>query len=263
MRHVEVAFDAFRGKKLGGNPPPLAFGRSVSLFCNHNTTMPSNIPEALVDTSATLSKLTLDEKISLLAGADIWRTAQVERLGVPYLKVTDGPNGARGAGDFQNSVPAALFPAPSCVGATWDTELARDMGSGIARDSRSKQCHVSLAPTVGGLHRNPRGGRSFEGYSESPVLAGEIGAAWILGCQGEGVGATPKHFVGNEAETDRRFSSSEVSEAALRELYLAPFQRIMREVARAGKGKSLQEDPFEGQPACIMTAYNRVNGVSE
>lgn len=177
--------------------------------------------------------------------------------------MTDGPNGARGGGDFNNSVPAALFPSPSCLGATFDVELAESMGRGIAIDSRSKQCHVSLAPTVGGMHRDPRGGRSFESYSESPVLAGAMGAAWIIGCQSEGVAATPKHFVGNEAETDRRNNSSMIDDATLREVYLAPFQRIMRDVARAAKVRgTLKADPFGGQPACIMTAYNRLNLVS-
>ncbi|CEH16654.1 glycosyl hydrolase family 3 [Ceraceosorus bombacis] len=216
-----------------------------------------------VDPERMLGQLNLEEKISLLAGADLWRTTPVPRVGLPYLKMTDGPNGARGGGDFNNSVPAALFPSPSCLGATFDVQLAEAMGRGIALDSRSKQCHVSLAPTVGGMHRDPRGGRSFESYSESPTLAGSIGAAWIVGCQQEGVAATPKHFVGNEAETDRRNNSSMIDDSTLREVYLAPFQRIMRDVARAAKRRgNIAADPFGGQPACIMTAYNRLNLVS-
>ncbi|PWN44847.1 glycoside hydrolase [Ceraceosorus guamensis] len=216
-----------------------------------------------VDPERMLGRLNLEEKISLLAGADLWRTTPVPRVGLPYLKMTDGPNGARGGGDFNNSVPAALFPSPSCLGATFDVQLAEAMGRGIALDSRSKQCHVSLAPTVGGMHRDPRGGRSFESYSESPTLAGAIGAAWIVGCQQEGVAATPKHFVGNEAETDRRNNSSMIDDSTLREIYLAPFQRIMRDVARAAKRRgNIAVDPFGGQPACIMTAYNRLNLVS-
>lgn len=129
------------------------------------------------------------------------------------------------------------------------------MGEGIALDSLSKQCHVSLAPTVN-LTRDQRYGRAFENYGEDPALSGAIGAAWVLGCQSAGVGATPKHFVGNEAEKDRRFNDSQLSEAALRELYLEPFRRIFKEVARAHKeGRDGEKGRiFAGQPACLMTA---------
>lgn len=221
------------------------------------------------DAGQVFSNLSLDDKIRLCSGADFWRTYSDASVGLPfYAKLTDGPNGARGGGDFNNSTPAALFPSPSCLGATFDVALARRMGEGIARDSRSKRCHVSLAPTIN-IQRDPRAGRFFESYSEDPVLSGEIGAAWVRGCQSVGVGATPKHFVANEAETDRMRSSSDVAPAALREVYLEPFKRIFRELARdharkrekygAGGGS---EDVFGGQPACIMTAYNRLNGWS-
>lgn len=156
------------------------------------------MPQTSLDVDTIASNLTLDEKIQLLAGADFWRTVPFPAKGVPYIKVTDGPNGARGGGDIQDSqVSAALFPAPICLGATWDVELAELMGKGIAQDSRSKQAHVSLAPTIN-IQRDPRGGRSFESYSEDPILSGDLGAAWITGCQGEGILATPKHFIANE-----------------------------------------------------------------
>lgn len=151
-----------------------------------------------LDVEAIANKLTLEEKIQLLAGSDFWRTVPIPSKDVPYIKVTDGPNGARGGGDIHDSaISAALFPAPACLGATWDVELAELMGKGIAQDSRSKQAHVSLAPTIN-IQRDPRGGRSFESYSEDPILSGDLGAAWITGCQGQGVLATPKHFVANE-----------------------------------------------------------------
>lgn len=128
------------------------------------------------------------------------------------------------------------------------------MGAGIAEDGIKKQCHVLLGPTIN-IQRDPRAGRYFESYSEDPVLTGELAAAWVRGCQSKDVGATMKHFVGNESETDRRFVSSNIAPDALREVYLEPFRRIMKGVAHT-KGR------FGGQPACVMTAYNRVNGTS-
>jgi beta-glucosidase len=153
---------------------------------------------SIVDIEAIAGKLTLEEKIQLLAGMDMWRTVSFPEKGLPYVKVTDGPNGARGgAGIYDSVVTAALFPAPACIGATWDVEMAELMAKGIAQDSRSKKAHISLAPTIN-IQRDPRGGRSYESYSEDPILTGDIGAAWIAGCQGQGVLATPKHFVANE-----------------------------------------------------------------
>ncbi|PWN51235.1 beta-glucosidase protein, partial [Violaceomyces palustris] len=212
-----------------------------------------------------VGKLTLEEKIQLLSGFDLWRSGGSNRSkGLGYIKLTDGPNGARGGGGFKDSVPAALFPCPSCLGATFDRELAERMGKGIAEDSLSKHCHVSLAPTVN-IQRDPRGGRWFESYSEDPVLSGELGHAWIKGCQGCGVGSTPKHFVANEAETYRRLSDSIMDQEALREIYLLPFQRLLRNLARdhsRGEEASPKAGVFRGQPACIMTAYNKLNGIS-
>ncbi|UZJ53573.1 hypothetical protein CBS101457_002893 [Exobasidium rhododendri] len=205
-----------------------------------------------------LGQLTLEEKIALLAGSDLRRTAAVPRVSIPYIKLTDGPNGARGGGDFNNSHPSALFPSPSCLGATWDRSLAEDMGAGIAEDGIKKQCHVILGPTIN-IQRDPRAGRYFESYSEDPCLTGELGASWIKGCQRKGTAATMKHFVGNESETDRRNVSSNIPLEALREVYLEPFRRIMKVLHMQ---KTSLGDPFNNQPACVMTAYNRLNGIS-
>lgn len=149
-----------------------------------------------LDPQAILKSLTLDDKILLTAGQDLWRTFSNNGQ-LPYAKLTDGPNGARGGGDFSDSVPAALYPSPSCLASTFDRDLAHEMGRGIAEDSLSKQCHVSLAPTVN-ITRDHRYGRAFENYGEDPTLSGCIGASWVLGCQSAGVGATPKHFACNE-----------------------------------------------------------------
>ena len=131
------------------------------------------------------------------------------------------------------------------------------MGASIAEDGIKKQCHVILGPTIN-IQRDPRAGRYFESYSEDPVLTGELGLAWIQGCQAKGAAATMKHFVGNESETDRRNVSSNIDPSALREVYLEPFRRIMKGAAEHGAGS----DVFGRQPACVMTAYNRVNSVS-
>lgn len=131
------------------------------------------------------------------------------------------------------------------------------MGHYIGLDAHEKLCHVVLGPTIN-MQRDPRAGRYFESYSEDPHLTGRLGHAWVAGAQASvpGMAATMKHFVGNEAETDRRFSSSNVSKQALREVYLDPFREIMAGLKREGA------KAYGGQPACVMTAYNRVNGVS-
>jgi beta-glucosidase len=212
--------------------------------------------------SDVLAQLTLEEKIGLLSGSDMWRTHAIPRLSVPYIKLTDGPNGARGGGDFNDSEPSALYPSPSCLGSTWDRSLAEAMGAGIAEDGIKKQCHVILGPTIN-IQRDPRGGRYFESYSEDPVLTGDLGASWIRGCQKMKVGATMKHYVGNESETDRRFVSSNIPMEALREVYLEPFRRIMKNLQQSeGGGGQSAGHQLESQPACVMTAYNRVNGIS-
>lgn len=212
-----------------------------------------------IDPQALLAQLTLEEKIQLTSGSDLWRTFSIERLKVPFIKLTDGPIGARGGGDFHDSTPSTLFPSPSCLGSTWDRELAFEMGKQIALDSIEKQCHVLLGPTING-QRDPRAGRFFESYSEDPTLMGYLASSWIQGAQSCGVGATMKHFIANEAEYDRRNNSSDLSIETLREVYLEPFRIIMADMQRLSNKNN--DDPFKSQPACVMTAYNRVNGVS-
>ncbi len=195
-----------------------------------------------LDFESIISKMTLDEKISLLAGADLWRTVEVPRLGIPSIKVTDGPNGARGAwGDLGPS--SALFPVGTALAATWNTELIERTGAELAAEVKAKGAHVLLGPTVN-IHRTPLAGRNFECYSEDPHLAGKIAAAYIRGLQKEGVSACIKHFVCNDQEFERMSISSEVDERTLREIYLEPFRIAMA----------------EARPWTIMSSYNRVNG---
>jgi beta-glucosidase len=189
-----------------------------------------------------LGELELGEKVALLAGADLWHAAGVERLSIPPLKVTDGPHGARG-GDLSGSVSAACFPCGTALGATWNPELVEAVGAAIGEEAGTKSCHVVLGPTVN-LQRAPLAGRNFECYAEDPHLSARMGVAWVRGVQGTGVGGCVKHFVCNDSEFERHTISSEVDERPLRELYLAPFEAVVREA-----------DPWS-----LMTAYNRING---
>lgn len=183
------------------------------------------------------------EKASLTAGADFWSVAGLPEHGVPTVRVTDGPNGARGAALLgAGRVSALCVPCGSALGATWDPELVRAVGAVLGEEARTKGARVLLAPTVN-LPRSPLFGRSFECFSEDPLLTGAVAAAYVQGVQGRGVAATVKHFVANETEHLRTTSSSDVDERALRELYLVPFEHAVRAGAMA-----------------VMTAYNRVNG---
>src|SRR5207247_7158781 len=136
---------------------------------------------------------TLEEKVALLAGADLWRTVAIERLGIPSVKVTDGPNGARGDA-FVGGVTAAAFPAGVLLAATWNTGLIERVGRALAQEAKTKGARVLLAPTVN-IHRSPLGGRNFESFSEDPYLTARMAVAYISGVQSEGVGATVKHYI--------------------------------------------------------------------
>src|SRR5438270_7261324 len=170
-----------------------------------------------------LRQMTLQEKVAMLAGTNMWYTVPVERLGIPSLKMTDGPNGARGAGGFTSDVKAACFPAGISLASTWDTDLIERVGQALARETTMKGAQVLLAPTVN-IQRSPLGGRNFESFSEDPYLCASLAVAYIHGLQQEGVGASIKHYVCNDQETKRTNISSQVRERALHEMYLLPFQ---------------------------------------
>ncbi|HET7654947.1 MAG TPA: glycoside hydrolase family 3 C-terminal domain-containing protein [Acidimicrobiales bacterium] len=191
-----------------------------------------------------LAGLTLEEKTSLTAGADFWSTVAIERVGIPSVRVTDGPSGARGAHiPGVGGVPSVCIPCGSAMGATWNPALTEQIGALVGREARDRGCRVLLAPTVN-LHRSPLAGRNFECYSEDPLLSGVLAAAFVRGVQSREVIATVKHFVGNEAEFERGSISSVIDERALRELYLVPFEHAVR----------------DGGALAVMTSYNRVNG---
>lgn len=195
-----------------------------------------------VNIESLLDQMTLEEQVSLMSGADFWTSVSIPRLGVPAVKVTDGPNGARG-GIFKDGPSTACFPVGIALASTWNTELVRQTGAALGAEALQKGARVLLAPTVN-LHRTVFNGRNFECHSEDPWLSSEMAVAYVRGVQSTGVAATIKHFVGNESEYQRMSMSSDIPERALRELYLLPFERAVKE---AGVW-------------AVMTAYNRIDG---
>ena len=189
-----------------------------------------------------LSQMTLEEKISMLAGTELWYSSAVQRLGIPAFRMADGPNGVRGIWS-EMSPTAAATPVGMALGATWNPDVVEKIGNVLGEELKDKSGHVLLAPTVN-IHRTPIAGRNFECFSEDPYLSGMLASAYIKGVQSKGVGATIKHFVANDQEFERMSMSSEVDERTLREIYLEPFRIAIR----------------NSNPWAVMSAYNRVNG---
>ncbi|PVH74233.1 glycoside hydrolase family 3 protein [Cadophora sp. DSE1049] len=195
------------------------------------------------DVDKVIAEATLLEKLALLAGKDAWHTHDIPRLGVPSIRFTDGPNGARGT-RFTSGVPAACLPCGTALGATWDQELIHQAGVLIGKEVKVKGARVWLGPTVN-MPRSPLGGRGFESFAEDPFLSGKIAGSYIRGAQSTGIVSTLKHFVANDQEHERMAVDVKVSDRALREIYLLPFQIALK----------------YGNPGAIMTSYNKVNGV--
>jgi beta-glucosidase len=198
-----------------------------------------------IDPEAVLAGLTLEQKVSLLAGHDNWHTVTLP--GVPPLRCSDGPAGVRGTS--WTGPASASFPCGTALGATFDRALVSEVGEALGREARSKGAHVLLAPTVN-LHRTPIGGRNFECMSEDPVLTAELAVAYVRGVQSRGVMCCIKHFVANDTEHERHTISSEVDPVVLREAYLVPFEEAVAPVAAGG-----------ADVGALMSSYNRVNGV--
>ena len=199
---------------------------------------------------AILEKMSLQEKISLCTGGDFWHTKAFEAYGIPRAMLTDGPHGVRrqraGADMLGLSAaePSTCFPTSACTANSWDPALLEQIGATIGEEAAAGGVGVVLGPGVN-LKRNPLCGRNFEYFSEDPLLAGRLGAAWIRGAQQNGTQACVKHFALNNQEYKRFSSDSAVDERTMRELYLAPFETAVR----------------EGRPAAVMSAYNKINGV--
>jgi len=189
-----------------------------------------------------VGRLSLEHKIRLLTGADFWALYAEPEVGLRRLVLSDGPAGVRGE-SWDERDSSANVPSATALAATWDTGRVEAIGRLLAREARRKGVDVLLAPTVN-LHRTPYAGRCFECFSEDPLLTARLGAAYVRGLQRSGVGAAVKHFVGNDSETQRMTVDVRIDERTLRELYLAPFEAIVRD---------------EGAWA-VMAAYNGVNG---
>ncbi|KAL6929750.1 hypothetical protein ACO0SA_001154 [Hanseniaspora valbyensis] len=191
-----------------------------------------------------LSQLTVDEKISLLAAVDYWHTTPIERLDIPSLRVSDGPNGVRGTKEISwEASKAACFPNGTALASTFDTDLLFKAGALMALEAKHKSAQIILGPTTN-IQRGPLGGRGFESYSEDPYLSGIASSSVVNGIQKNGVGATIKHFCCNDMEDDRFAYDVQVSQRALREIYLEPFRLAVK----------------YSDPLLFMTAYNSVNG---
>jgi beta-glucosidase len=190
-----------------------------------------------------LAQLSLEQKVQLMTGSDIWALHPIPEIGLRRLVTSDGPAGVRGE-TWDERSPSANVPSPTALAASWDPVRVERMGRLLASEARRKGVDVLLAPTVN-LHRTPYGGRHFECFSEDPELTSMIGTAYVRGLQAEGVAATVKHFVANDSETDRFSVNALVDERVLRELYLMPFERLVAAGAWA-----------------VMAAYNRVNGTT-
>ena len=195
-----------------------------------------------IDIAALVSKLTLEEKVSLLTGRDFWNTVPLESIGLRNLLLSDGPSGVRG--EFWDERDVSLnLPSATSLGSSWSVRLAKEYGEVLAHEAKRKGVDVVLGPTIN-LHRSPLGGRHFEAFSEDAVLTGALAANYIVGMQAQGIGACPKHYVANDFETERYTVNVKVDDRTLNELYLRPFEDAV----------------IAGKAWTIMSSYNSLNG---
>lgn len=202
-----------------------------------------------MDVQACLTALRDDEKAALVAGTDFMFTNPIPRLQIPSLSMADGPSGVRKQSNAKDngvatSEPATAFPPAVTTASSWNPKNMHRMYAAIGQECRQYGVQLLLGPAIN-IKRNPLCGRNFEYFSEDPLLAGEMGAAAVQGLQTQGVGACVKHFALNNSETDRFVGDSVADPRAIQEIYLRPFAHVVR----------------QAQPAAIMCAYNRINGI--
>ena len=206
--------------------------------------------EHVLDVKKLVNELTLEEKASLCSGADFWHTEAIDRLNVPAAMVSDGPHGIRKQENLADhmgvaeSIKAIGFPTASAMACSFDRDLLHKVGDALGEECVAEDLAVLLGPGIN-MKRSPICGRNFEYYSEDPVVAGELGAAFVNGVQEHGVGTSLKHFAANNQEWRRMSISAEIDERTLREIYLAAFETVVK----------------KAQPWTIMCSYNRINGV--
>ena len=202
-----------------------------------------------MDIQKVLSEMTLEEKCSLLSGADFWHTKAVERLGIPAMMMSDGPHGLRKqdqTGDhlgINDSIKAVCFPTACAKAASFDREAVRAIGREIGAACQHEDLGVILGPAVN-IKRSPLCGRNFEYFSEDPYLAGEMAVSLIDGVQSQGVGTSIKHFAANSQEHRRMSSDSVIDERTLREVYFPAFEQAVK----------------RAKPWTVMCSYNKLNG---
>ena len=185
-----------------------------------------------------VAQMTLEEKIDYIGGFKSWYIRGIERLGLPAVRMADGPQGVR------NNTKSTLYPSGIAAAATWDRTLIDKMGVALGQDSRARGVHILLGPGAN-IYRSPLCGRNFEYFGEDPYLAGEIAASYIIGLQSQGVMASIKHFAGNNQEYARHSVSSDIDERTLHEIYFPAFEKAVK----------------KADVATIMTSYNLVNSV--
>jgi beta-glucosidase len=191
-----------------------------------------------------LGRLTLEEKVRVLTGQDFWSTHALPGIGLRSMVLSDGPSGVRGA-VWDERDPSLNLPSATALSSSWDLDIAHRYGVVSALEARRKNVDVVLGPTIN-LHRSPLGGRHFEAFSEDPVLTAELAAAYVAGVQELGVGATPKHYIANDFETERFTANVVVDERTLREVYLLAFEKAVT----------------ESHAWLVMSAYNSINGAT-
>lgn len=185
-----------------------------------------------------LQQMTLEEKCSYIGGVNNFYIRAIDRLGIPAIRMSDGPLGVHNYGK------TTAYPASIALAASWNTELAGRFGTAMGRDARARGVHIVLAPGVN-IYRAAQCGRNFEYFGEDPFLAGTMASDIIRGMQSQGVVATVKHYAVNNQEYDRNFTSSDLDERTLREIYLPAFKAAVQ----------------DGGVQAVMTSYNPVNGV--
>lgn len=203
-----------------------------------------------MEVEKTLAQMTLEDKIALCSGANFWETKRFEPYGIPSVFMCDGPHGLRKQEEAADMLgvnrahPATCFPAEVTTAASWDPVLLEQIGAAIAEEAREQDVDLVLGPGAN-LKRNPLCGRSFEYFSEDPLLAGKLAAGFICGAEAKGVGTSLKHLAANSQETCRFTSDSVLDERTLREMYLTAFEIAVR----------------EGKPSTVMCAYPKLNGI--